>query len=153
MVCLLIALNRRRDVMRIVSTASVMLLLSGFTWAQSDEVEQLKQLVEQQKNEIEDLKVRLARIENLLGTNTMLSVQPVTYSPRPQAETNQAPPVAPSLAGIRLSGELRMRFESTTRGSLQTERNSSNPAASFFVPLGRETPRTWRFATQLGFSF
>jgi Putative porin len=128
MVCLLIALNRRRDVMRIVSTASVMLLLSGFTWAQSDEVEQLKQLVEQQKNEIEDLKVRLARIENLLGTNTPLSVQPVTYSPRPQAETNQAPPVAPSLAGIRLSGEVRMRFESTTRGStpsapgLQTNR-------------------------------
>jgi hypothetical protein len=36
---------------------------------------------------------------------------------------------------------------------LQTERRSSNPAAGFFVPLGREAPRTWRYQGQLGFSF
>ena len=36
---------------------------------------------------------------------------------------------------------------------LQTERRSSNPAASFFVPLGRETPRTWRYQGQLAISF
>jgi hypothetical protein len=36
---------------------------------------------------------------------------------------------------------------------VQNERRSSNPAASFFVPLGRDTPRTWRFATQVGVSF
>ena len=36
---------------------------------------------------------------------------------------------------------------------LQTERRSSNPGASFFVPLGRETPRTWRYQGQLAFSF
>jgi hypothetical protein len=36
---------------------------------------------------------------------------------------------------------------------LQTERRSSNPAASFFVPLGRGTPRTWRYLGQLAFSF
>jgi hypothetical protein len=123
--------------MRIVSTASVIAASIGFHLGSNrTRLNSSNNIVEQQKNEIEDLKVRLARIENLLGTNTPLSVQPVTYSPRPQAKTNQDPPVAPSLAGIRLSGELRMRFESTTRGSLQTERNSSNPAASFFVPFG-----------------
>ena len=36
---------------------------------------------------------------------------------------------------------------------LQTERRSSNPAASFFVPLGRGTPRTWRYLGQIDFAF
>ena len=36
---------------------------------------------------------------------------------------------------------------------MQTERRSSNPAAGFFVPLGREAPRTWRFQGQLAISF
>ena len=36
---------------------------------------------------------------------------------------------------------------------LQNERRSSNPAASFFVPLGRETPRTWRYLGQIAISF
>jgi hypothetical protein len=36
---------------------------------------------------------------------------------------------------------------------LQTERRSSNPAASFFVPLGRETPRTWRYLGQIAIGF
>jgi hypothetical protein len=36
---------------------------------------------------------------------------------------------------------------------VQNERRSSNLDASFFVPLGRDTPRTWRFATQIGVSF
>ena len=36
---------------------------------------------------------------------------------------------------------------------LQNERRSSNPAASFFDPLGREAPRTWRYLGQLAISF
>lgn len=36
---------------------------------------------------------------------------------------------------------------------LQTERRSSNPAASFFVPLGRGTPRTWRYLGQIAIGF
>lgn len=36
---------------------------------------------------------------------------------------------------------------------LQTSRRSSNPAAGFFVPLGRETPRTWRYQGQLAITF
>jgi hypothetical protein len=35
----------------------------------------------------------------------------------------------------------------------QTERRSSNPAQSFFVPLGRGTPVTWRYQGQLAISF
>jgi hypothetical protein len=35
----------------------------------------------------------------------------------------------------------------------QTERRSSNPQDSFFVPLGRETPTTWRYQGQLAISF
>jgi len=35
----------------------------------------------------------------------------------------------------------------------QTERRSSNPAQSFFVPLGRDTPVTWRYQGQLAISF
>jgi hypothetical protein len=53
------------------------------------------------------------------------------------------------------------RFDYTVRPNiqfqnllfLQNERRSSNPAASFFVPLGRETPRTWRYLGQLAISF
>jgi hypothetical protein len=36
---------------------------------------------------------------------------------------------------------------------LQNERRSSNPAANFFVPLGKETPTTWRYQGQLLFEF
>jgi hypothetical protein len=35
----------------------------------------------------------------------------------------------------------------------QTARRSSNPAESFFVPLGRDTPKTWRYQGQLAISF
>jgi len=35
----------------------------------------------------------------------------------------------------------------------QTERRPSNPAQSFFVPLGRGTPVTWRYQGQLAISF
>jgi hypothetical protein len=53
------------------------------------------------------------------------------------------------------------RFDYTVRPNIQiqnlvfiqNERRSSNPGASFFVPLGRETPRTWRYQGQLAFSF
>jgi hypothetical protein len=36
---------------------------------------------------------------------------------------------------------------------LQTQRRSSNPAASFFVPIGREAPRTWRYLGQIAIGF
>ncbi len=35
----------------------------------------------------------------------------------------------------------------------QTERRSSNPVQSFFVPLGRGTPVSWRYQGQLAISF
>jgi uncharacterized coiled-coil protein SlyX len=35
----------------------------------------------------------------------------------------------------------------------QKERRSSNPADSFFVPLGKEAPTTWRYQGQLAISF
>jgi hypothetical protein len=35
----------------------------------------------------------------------------------------------------------------------QTERRESDPANSFFVPLGRGTPTTWRYQGQLAISF
>jgi hypothetical protein len=54
-----------------------------------------------------------------------------------------------------------MRFDYALRRGIvfqnlvfrQTERRSSNPADSFFVPLGRETPTTWRYQGQLAISF
>lgn len=36
---------------------------------------------------------------------------------------------------------------------LQTERRNSNPAAGFFVPLGRDAARTWRYLGQIAISF
>jgi hypothetical protein len=36
---------------------------------------------------------------------------------------------------------------------IQDQRRNSNPAASFFVPLGRDAARTWRYQGQLAFSF
>jgi hypothetical protein len=35
----------------------------------------------------------------------------------------------------------------------QTVRRSSNPAESFFVPFGKDTPTTWRYQGQLAISF
>jgi len=35
----------------------------------------------------------------------------------------------------------------------QTVRRSSNPAESFFVPFGSDTPKTWRYQGQLAISF
>ena len=119
--------------MRVTGIMAVVLVIQGVCWAQSDEVARLTILAEKQAAEIEDLKERLARIENLLGQQTPPADQPATYSTRPsETQVQEAPSQAAiqssALAGIRFSGEFRMRFESTTRGAspssagLQTDR-------------------------------
>ncbi len=63
-------------------------------------------------------------------------------------------------AGVNIATH-HFRFDYTIRPNiqfqnllfLQNERRSSNPEASFFVPLGRETPRTWRYLGQIAISF
>lgn len=62
--------------------------------------------------------------------------------------------------GVNLATH-HFRFDYTIRPNiqfqnllfLQTERRSSNPPASLFVPLGREAPRTWRYLGQIAIGF
>ena len=94
-------------------------LWAGACWGQSNEVERLSRVVEQQSQEIEQLKDRLARIQQVLGTRTAASVQPIAYTSAVQATTpiaSQAPPAA-SPAGFRFSGDLRFRLDASIRGA------------------------------------
>jgi len=54
---------------------------------------------------------------------------------------------------FRLDYTLRPNIQLQNLLFLQTERRNSNPAASFFVPLGRDAPRTWRYLGQIAISF
>jgi hypothetical protein len=54
---------------------------------------------------------------------------------------------------FRVDYTLRPNIQLQNLLFLQTERRNSNPAASFFVPLGRDAPRTWRYLGQIAISF
>jgi putative porin len=116
--------------MRFSSAIGAMLLWSGACWGQSNEVERLSRVVEQQSREIEELKNQLARIERALGTNTAPTVQPVSYTPAPQppqaATTTQAPAAPPAVAGFRFGGDLRFRFDASVRGASPTTAGLQN---------------------------
>jgi len=54
---------------------------------------------------------------------------------------------------FRVDYTLRPNIQLQNLLFLQTERRNSNPAASFYVPLGRDAPRTWRYLGQIAISF
>src|SRR5580765_3501698 len=103
--------------MRLSGAIGAVVLWAGTCWGQSNEVERLSRVVEQQSREIEELKTQLARIERALGTNPTPTAQPVSYTPTPQpaqaATTAQASP--PTVAGFRFTGDLRFRFDASVR--------------------------------------
>jgi hypothetical protein len=94
--------------MRVTAIMAVVLVIQGVCWAQSDEVARLTILAEKQAAEIEELKERLARIENLLGQQTPPAVQPATYSTRSSETQVQE---APSQAAIQSSALAGIRFQ------------------------------------------
>lgn len=106
--------------MRFSSVMAAMLLLPGLCWGQSNEVERLSRVVEQQSKEIDELKNQLARIERALGSIAPApqpAVQPVSYSPRPPQAAAQATATLPTVAGFRFSGDLRFRLDAAVRSA------------------------------------
>src|SRR5438132_1442565 len=106
--------------MRFSGAIAAVVLWASAGWGQSNEVERLSRVVEQQSQEIDELKTQLARIERALGTNTAPAVQPVSYTPTPQppqAATAQAPATPPVVAGFRFTGDLRFRFDAGIRSA------------------------------------
>jgi Putative porin len=106
--------------MRFSGAIAGMMLWASACWGQSNEVERLSRLVEQQSQEIEQLKDRLARIEQALGTKTAASAQPIAYTPTVSSKPTVVPQTgqpAPAPAGFRFSGDLRFRFDASIRGA------------------------------------
>jgi len=116
--------------MRFWGAIAALLLWAGTSWGQSNEVERLSRVVEEQSQEIEELKTQLARIERALGITTVPAVQPVSYTPTPQppqaATTPQAPTTVPAVAGFRFTGDLRFRFDASVRGASATATGLQN---------------------------
>lgn len=121
--------------MKITITAALILLLAGTGWTQTRETDDLKRQVEEQGRQIEELQEKLARLERVLlaGANddvrvslepvvraipistTAVETQPATVA-RPPATVAQAQP-QPQIAGFRLSGDFRFRFDAAVRSS------------------------------------
>lgn len=98
-----------------------MLVGSSLCLGQSEEIQRLNRIIEQQQKEIENLTARIGKIEQLMGTDMTPKVQPASYSPSPE-EAHPAPaPVqaTPQLtaAGFRFSGDFRFRFDTAIRGA------------------------------------
>jgi len=110
--------------LKCAGVVAVMLLSNLLCWGQSEEIERLNRVVQEQGQELEQLKAQLARIERALGMNAAAKVQPASYSPAPQATL--AAPAAPAqaaqttLAGFRFSGDFRFRFDAAVRGASPT---------------------------------
>lgn len=124
-----------------IAAVLVLILCANQGWAQTNETERLKLQVEQQGKQIEELQQKLARLERaLLGgvDDIRTSLEPVAKAemvtvpafeavPRQslvQTQPTQAAPVAtsaaqtlPQVAGFRLSGDFRLRFDSAVRDS------------------------------------
>jgi hypothetical protein len=111
--------------MRLWSVGAAVLLGSGLCWGQSEDLERLNRVVEEQSREIEQLKDQLARIERALGIESSLArpvVHPVSYTPPPpQAAPIQSAPAPPAqpptVAGFRFSGDLRFRLDAGVRSA------------------------------------
>ena len=103
--------------LKCAGVVAVMLLSNLLCCGQSEEIERLNRVVQEQGQELEQLKAQLARIERALGMNAAAKVQPASYSPAPQA-TPAAPAQAAqtTLAGFRFSGDFRFRFDAAVRG-------------------------------------
>lgn len=92
-------------------------------WAQSEEIDRLTRIVQEQEQELEQLKAQLARIEQVLGISQGATLQQSSYQPRrvepatatAQAIAAQATP--PSVAGFRFSGDFRLRLDAAVRGA------------------------------------
>src|SRR2546422_8559573 len=87
-------------------------------WGQSEEIERLNRLVQQQEQELEQLKAQLARIEQALGMDRSPALQPTSYQPRPPqvataapVQAAPAPAAQPTAAGFRFSADLRFRLD------------------------------------------
>lgn len=124
-----------------IASVLVLFLSAGYGLAQSGETEGLKRQVEEQGKQIEELQQKLARLERaLLGgveevrtslepVATVVAVDAPAFEPTPrqslvQTQPAQAAPVSqtvaqplPQIAGFRLSGDFRLRFDSAVRES------------------------------------
>jgi len=151
--------------MKLATLVSVALLWSGPAWGQSDEIERLTRMVNEQTREIEELKAQISRIERALsiGSTPQPAVVPASLSvpapPQTQAPTTQTPPpstqqileqqkavVAQALSGkwyerISIRGYTQFRHSNVYSGEgppleIPADR-SVNPNESILIRRGR----------------
>jgi hypothetical protein len=100
---------------------ATVLICSSVCLGQSEEVERLNRVVQQQGREIEELRAQLTRIEQILGRSAPATptAQPASFSVRPgqAAPAAQAAPAPPAPAGFRFSGDFRFRLDAAVRGA------------------------------------
>jgi len=107
-------------------------------WAQSNEMERLRQRVDEQGRQIEALQQQLVRVERALSgstateprvvpVSTAVFLQPAQAAPAVRTVAPQAPAQAqPQIAGFRLGGDFRFRFDASFRDSSATTSGLQN---------------------------
>src|SRR6266478_5361155 len=70
--------------LKCAGVVAVMLLSNLLCWGQSEEIERLNRVVQEQGQELEQLKAQLARIERALGMNAAAKVQPASFLLHPR---------------------------------------------------------------------
>ena len=103
--------------MKLASAVAAILFWSTAGHGQSEEIERLNRVVQQQGREIEELKAQVALIERALGGSlpaAPASLQPASYTPQ---AAQAAPATAATPAGFRFSGDFRFRLDAAIRGA------------------------------------
>ncbi len=138
--------------MKLTSVMAAVLIWSGTTFAQSDDVERLQRTVEAQGRQIEELKAQLARIEEFLGApaKSAAVMQPAVF----REVRTQAPaqaPAAPQIAGFRFSGDFRLRLDAAVRGAAASASGLQNVRGRYRLRLNadREVAPDLSFHMQL----
>jgi hypothetical protein len=147
--------------MKLILTVVVLILFGGAAQAQSADVEVLQKTVQDQSREIEELKARIARIEQLLSrsipTETVAVVQPaslrenITAAPIVRPLPAQTPPAQPEIAGFQFSGDFRLRLDAAVRGASSQAPGLQNVRGRYRLRMNadREVANNLNFHLQL----
>src|SRR5262249_29151192 len=91
-----------------------LLIAPSASWAQTDKIESLTDKIEQQAQQIAQLQEQVARLEEIVLSTTP-ATQPVAYSTQTPAAAAPAAQSPSEPALVRLSGDLRLRFDGSFR--------------------------------------
>jgi putative porin len=111
--------------MKLIRAMMLLISFGVVAEAQTVDVENLQKTVQDQSREIDELKARIARIEQLLSRSVAAEpgavVQTAAFreniTAAPVVRPAQAAPAQPQVAGFRFSGDFRLRLDAAVRGA------------------------------------